>query len=74
MKTILFTLISVFVTLNSISQTEDQNIQKGYAAEGYDVVSYFENLAKEGKKEFKTTYEGADYKFSSKKKFKHIFE
>ena len=50
---------------NAGSQSIDYNIQKGYMAEGYDVVSYFENTAIEGKKEFKTTYDGATYKFSS---------
>ena len=48
-----------------LSQSIDYNIQKGYVAEGYDVVSYFENEAVEGKKEFKTTYDNATYKFSS---------
>ncbi len=50
---------------NVVSQSVDYNIQKGYVAEGYDVVSYFENTAVEGKKEFKTTYDSATYKFSS---------
>ena len=65
MKTILFAFFSLLIVQNVVSQSIDYNIQKGYVAEGYDVVSYFENTAIEGKKEFKTTYENASYKFSS---------
>ncbi|WP_456440236.1 YHS domain-containing (seleno)protein [Psychroserpens sp.] len=65
MKTILFAFFSLLIAQNVVSQTVDYNIQKGFVAEGYDVVSYFENTAIEGKKEFKTTYENATYKFSS---------
>ena len=65
MKTILFAFFSLLIVQNVVSQSIDYNIQKGYVAEGYDVVSYFENEAVEGKKEFKTTYENASYKFSS---------
>ncbi|WP_033959901.1 YHS domain-containing (seleno)protein [Psychroserpens jangbogonensis] len=65
MKTFLFTCINLFIIQIGLSQSIDYNIQKGYVAEGYDVVSYFENEAIEGKKEFKTTYDNATYKFSS---------
>lgn len=46
-------------------QEKDYNLKKGYIAEGYDVVSYFDNKAEEGEKEFTTTYEGAKFKFVS---------
>ena len=65
MKTILFTFISLFVSFNIISQTVDFNIQKGYVAEGYDVVSYFNNKAEKGLKDFTVTHNGATFKFSS---------
>ncbi|MGY5355239.1 YHS domain-containing (seleno)protein [Wenyingzhuangia sp. IMCC45467] len=60
---ILFTLL--FTTI-FYGQKKDYNLKKGYIAEGYDVVSYFENKAEEGKKEFTITYDGAKYKFISK--------
>lgn len=46
-------------------QEKDYNLKKGYIAEGYDVVSYFDNKAEEGEKEFTTTYERAKFKFVS---------
>lgn len=65
MKKILFTFFSLLIAQNIASQSIDYNIQKGYVAEGYDVLAYFENIAVEGKKEFQTTYDDATYKFSS---------
>ena len=47
------------------AQTTDYNTKKGYAAEGYDVVAYFDNKAQEGLKEFSTEHDGVKYKFSS---------
>ncbi|WP_242203941.1 YHS domain-containing (seleno)protein [Aestuariivivens insulae] len=55
----------ILVSLHTFSQTPDYNLKKGYAANGYDVVSYFNNTPKEGKKEFVTTFDGVNYKFSS---------
>ncbi|WP_313791255.1 hypothetical protein [Lacinutrix neustonica] len=46
------TLVYIFISLGifaTYAQT-DYNTKNGYAAEGYDVVSYFENKAEEGKK------------------------
>ena len=59
---ILFTLL---VSTVFYGQEKDYNLKKGYIAEGYDVVSYFDNKAEEGEKEFTTTYEGAKFKFVS---------
>jgi YHS domain-containing protein len=58
---IALTLLTASVNAQSI----DYNTKKGYAAEGYDVVSYFSNEAKEGLKQFSTKYDGVKYKFSS---------
>ncbi len=44
---------------------EGLNLKKGIAAEGYDVVAYFNAEAVEGKSEFKVSYEGATYLFKS---------
>jgi len=49
------------------AQTTDYNVQKGYVAEGYDVVAYFSNTAKEGSKKFVALYDKSKYKFSSQK-------
>ncbi|WP_299225490.1 YHS domain-containing (seleno)protein [uncultured Psychroserpens sp.] len=65
MKIKLLAFLSFFSILSAVSQTVNFNIQKGYVAEGYDVVSYFDNQALKGKSEFTTTYDGATYKFSS---------
>lgn len=59
--------IFLFITISSFSQNIDYNIKKGYVANGYDVVSYFENNATEGNKDYTTKFDGVYYKFSSQK-------
>ena len=61
-------LIITFLLASTIgsSQTIDYNTDKGYIAEGYDVVAYFNNEAIEGSKDFTTTFNTIKYKFSSK--------
>ena len=56
---VLFLVIGVW----SYSQTTDYNTKKGYAVNGYDVVSYFDGNPSEGKKEFNTVYDGTEFKF-----------
>lgn len=46
-----------------LSQTIDYNTKKGYAVQGYDVVSYFDNTPLEGKEEFSTTFDRVKFKF-----------
>lgn len=61
-------IILFIINISSITaQTIDYNLKKGFAAEGYDVVSYFKNEAIEGNKTFKTEFDGINYKFSSEK-------
>jgi len=43
----------------------DYNTKRDFVAEGYDVVSYFDNKAEKGHKDYKTTYDGVKYKFVS---------
>ena len=63
-----YVMILFFLTTSSIfSQSLDYNLKKGYVAEGYDVVAYFENKAIEGDTKFTTRYDGVNYKFSSQK-------
>ncbi len=59
---ILFLLISGSV----FSQNNNYNTKKGFVANGYDVVSYFNNKAEKGDKKHTTTYDGVKFKFSSK--------
>ena len=65
-------LIILFtITISSLSaQTLDFNLKKGFAANGYDVVAYFNNEANEGDKRFTTSLDGIKYKFSSEENLK----
>lgn len=63
-------LILFFISFILCGQKKDYNLKEGYIAEGYDVVSYFENEAKEGKKEFTATYNNVKFKFISKEHLK----
>ena len=61
-------IVLFFVSISySFSQSIDYNTKKGFVAEGYDVVAYFNNEAIEGNKKFSATYDGENYKFSSQK-------
>jgi len=63
MKNILFLL---FIGLHiSFAQSIDYNTKKGFIAEGYDVVAYFENEAVKGASNYEITYDGVKYKFAS---------
>lgn len=60
-------IILLLLTTSLVSsQTIDYNLKKGYVANGYDVVGYFNNKAIEGDKKFVTSFDGVKYKFSSK--------
>ena len=62
MKKILILLL--LGTIASQAQT-DYYVKKGFVAEGYDIISYFDNKAEEGDKAYTTTYDGVNYKFVS---------
>ena len=64
MKKILFILF-VGVQFILSAQSIDYNLDKGYMAEGYDVVSYFNNNAKEGSSKYEAIYDNVKFKFSS---------
>lgn len=62
-------LLFLFLGISTpfLAQKIDYNTQKGFIAEGYDVVSYFtEKKPLEGKSKFQTTIDGVKFKFSSK--------
>ncbi|CAL2102263.1 conserved exported protein of unknown function [Tenacibaculum sp. 190130A14a] len=64
MKKIVTFLMLLFST---IAFSQQYNVKKGAIANGYDVVSYFDNEAKKGKKDFSTIYDGVKFRFSSRK-------
>ncbi len=66
MKKIVIALLFIMSTI-TVAQSIDYNTKKGYAANGYDVTTYFDGKAIEGKKELSTSYDGANYKFSTQK-------
>ncbi len=62
----LFLVVSLVITSTILAQKIDYNIQKGFVANGYDVVSYFSNKAVKGNAKFTHAFDCASYKFSSK--------
>ncbi|TMU50889.1 YHS domain-containing (seleno)protein [Flagellimonas algicola] len=64
MKRILI-LAFLFTGALIYGQSKHVNTKKGFAANGYDVVAYFNGQAEEGSKKYKTNHAGIDYKFSS---------
>ena len=64
MKSLFQSLILLSISFIS-AQSVDYNVKKGYIAKGYDVVAYFKNEAIEGNNQFKITFDGVNYKFSS---------
>jgi hypothetical protein len=61
-----------FITILLLSSSttffaQNYNTKQGFVAEGYDVVSYFNNKAEKGNKEFTTEFDEVKFKFSSKK-------
>lgn len=50
------------------AQQADYNLEDGYIANSYDVVSYFTSKKPtKGNKKYQTTYDGVKFKFSSEK-------
>lgn len=65
--------IAFLILLSSFSIFGQQNVntnKKGFAADGYDVVAYFEDNAVEGTKSFVTTVDHVKYKFLSEENLK----
>ncbi|MDJ0644658.1 MAG: YHS domain-containing (seleno)protein [Flavobacteriaceae bacterium] len=64
-KTFFIFFLSLGCAISSFGQQIDYNEEKGYIANGYDVVSYFSNKVLRGISKYTYTYNNADYKFSS---------
>jgi len=61
------TLFVFFIAVCTMQAQEiDYNTDKGVAAEGYDVVAYFNNQALKGNKTYTTQHDGVRYLFSTK--------
>lgn len=58
-------LVLILLGGTMYSQVIDVNIKKGYAVNGYDVVSYFDDQPQEGNKDITYTFDGVNYQFSS---------
>ncbi len=65
MKNYITTIPALFICLFSYGQKIDYNLTDGYIADGYDVVSYFDNAPKIGNDKYRCIYDGAKFKFSS---------
>jgi len=58
-------VLCLFTGLAVGAQSLDYNTKKGYAAEGYDVVAYFNNEVKKGNADYSISHDGVKYKFAS---------
>jgi YHS domain-containing protein len=56
----------LLITLSSTFFAQEYNLKKGFVAEGYDVVSYFNTKVEKGDIKFTATYDSAKFKFSTK--------
>lgn len=66
MKKLIY-ILSFFLVGGLNAQKLDYNTKKGFIANSYDVVAYFNNKAIPGKTKYIATHKGAKFKFSSKK-------
>lgn len=73
-KKIVILVLLLVAAVSVFAQSETNTNKKGFAANGYDVVSYFENRAVEGDIEFQTRFKGVKYQFSSKKNLEKFKE
>jgi len=62
----LYVLLLSLGSIGLYAQKNNYNLKRGYVAEGYDVVAYFDNQAIEGKNDYAITYDGVKFKFYSK--------
>ena len=67
MKHILsITILFVAMMLPGAMMSQDHvNLKSGFAAEGYDVVAYFDNQTLKGNKKIVAEHDGVSYKFAN---------
>ncbi len=56
----------LLITLSATFLAQEYNLEKGFVAEGYDVVAYFSNKVEKGDTKFITSYDRVKFKFSTK--------
>ena len=59
-------LVILFLIISTALSGQEYNTKKGFVAEGYDVVAYFNTKAAKGNTKFIAEYDGVKFKFSSK--------
>ena len=64
MKKLVFLILYLYPLL-AFNQAIDFNQEKGYVANGYDVVSYFDHQPQKGKKSITFTYKEAKFRFAN---------
>jgi len=58
--------LSLFISLTGFqNQRLDYNLKNGFVANGYDVVSYFNDNPVKGNKKYAIQYDGVSFKFAS---------
>lgn len=60
-----FSFLVLLISSNIFSQNTEYNLKNGYVAEGYDVVSYFQQQVTKGNKQFTANFDGVKFQFSS---------
>jgi len=63
----IFVLLLLMTAFSISAQKEINTNKKGFAADGYDVVAYFDTIAVQGTKKHQTELEGVKYQFTSDK-------
>jgi hypothetical protein len=56
----------LFISISTTFISQNYNTKKDFVANGYDVVSYFNNKAEKGDEKFSTTFDTVKFKFSTK--------
>ncbi len=64
MKKLLGVLL-LFFAVTVVGQNKNYNTKKGFVANGYDVVAYFDGQATKGDGAFTTEHDGVKFKFSN---------
>jgi len=67
LKPVITLILGLLFTI--VQAQENINLNNGYAAEGYDVVAYFNHKAIKGDKKITYNYKEVKYSFSSNKNF-----
>jgi C4-dicarboxylate-specific signal transduction histidine kinase len=57
-------IILLLFLISSTFFAQNYNTKKGFIADGYDVVSYFNQKVEKGNKEFTAEFDGVKFKFS----------